>query len=41
LLHEPEAARAMGLAAREAARRRHGLERFLAEWTSLLEEVVA
>jgi hypothetical protein len=36
---EPEAARAAGEAARRAALERYGLERFLAEWDTLLEEV--
>jgi Glycosyl transferases group 1 len=35
-LHEPEAARAAGLVAREAALRRYGLARFLADWDRLL-----
>jgi Glycosyl transferases group 1 len=41
LLQEPETARAMGLAARTAARRRHGHDRFLSEWNVLLEEVAS
>lgn len=39
LIHEPERARAMGLAARRAARERYGLERFLRDWDVLLEEI--
>jgi hypothetical protein len=38
-LAEPERAREAGRAARVAARERFGLERFLADWDSLLEEV--
>jgi hypothetical protein len=41
LVHVPEEARERGLAARRAARSRYGLERFLADWDALLEEVVA
>jgi hypothetical protein len=41
LVHDPEEARQHGLAARRAARSRYGLERFLADWDALLEEVVA
>jgi outer membrane murein-binding lipoprotein Lpp len=33
------AARAAGQAAREAARARYGLDRFLLEWDQLLQEV--
>jgi Glycosyl transferases group 1 len=36
---EPERAREAGLAARAAALERYGLERFLADWDDLLEEV--
>ena len=39
LIHEPERAREMGLAARKAARERYGLERFLRDWETLLENV--
>jgi glycosyltransferase involved in cell wall biosynthesis len=39
LIDEPEQARAMGEAARKVAIDRFGLERFLADWDSLLEEV--
>jgi glycosyltransferase involved in cell wall biosynthesis len=39
LIDEPDEARAMGEAAREVAIDRFGLERFLADWDSLLEEV--
>jgi hypothetical protein len=39
LLEEPERAREMGLAARKAAREHYGLERFLRDWDTLLEEV--
>ena len=38
---EPEQARASGAAAREAALARYGLERFLADWDELLEQVAA
>ena len=38
---DPERARAAGLAAREAALSRYGLERFLTDWDELLEEVGA
>ncbi len=38
-LHDPEAARAAGDAARAHALERFGLERFLADWDALLEEV--
>jgi hypothetical protein len=41
LLNEPERAREMGLAARKAARERFGLERFLRDWDTLLEDVAA
>jgi len=40
-LHEPEAAVLAGLCAREAARARYGLERFLADWDVLLKEVAS
>jgi glycosyltransferase involved in cell wall biosynthesis len=36
---DPEAARAAGLAAREAAGARYGLKRFLREWDQVLQEV--
>ncbi len=36
---DPQAARAAGQAAREAARARYGLDRFLREWDQLLQEV--
>ena len=39
-LHEPEAARAAGLAARDAALRRYGLTRFLDDWDRVLKEVM-
>jgi len=38
-LHDPDDARASGLAAREHALRHFGLDRFLADWQSLLKEV--
>jgi glycosyltransferase involved in cell wall biosynthesis len=38
---DPEAARAAGLAAREAACARYGLKRFLREWDQVLQEVRA
>jgi hypothetical protein len=41
LMREPEEARAMGRAARRAARERYGLERFLSDWDRLLAEVAA
>jgi hypothetical protein len=41
LLNEPEQARLMGKAGREAALARFGLERFLADWDDLLEAVAA
>lgn len=39
LVADPEAARAAGAAAREAALRRYRLERFLADWERLFKEV--
>ena len=39
LADDPEQARAMGKAAREAALARYGLARFLRDWDALLEEV--
>jgi hypothetical protein len=39
LIAEPERARAMGAAAREAALARYGLARFLADWDRVLAEV--
>jgi hypothetical protein len=36
---DPGAARAAGLAAREAAGARYGLKRFLREWDQVLREV--
>jgi glycosyltransferase involved in cell wall biosynthesis len=39
LMDDPEQARVMGTAARAAARARYGLERFLADWDALLQEV--
>ncbi len=41
LLDDPEAARAAGLVAREAALERHGLERFLADWDRVLADVAS
>jgi glycosyltransferase involved in cell wall biosynthesis len=41
LIAEPDLARERGLAARRAALERYGLERFLADWDGLLEEVAA
>jgi hypothetical protein len=41
LTRDPKAARRMGEAGREAARARYGLERFLADWDALLQEVAA
>ena len=40
LLEEPDTARRIGLAAREAALARYGLERFLRDWDTLLADVV-
>jgi hypothetical protein len=40
LIEDPEQARAMGKAAREAALARYGLGRFLADWDRVLAEVV-
>jgi glycosyltransferase involved in cell wall biosynthesis len=40
-VHDPERACRAGRAARAAARRRYGLERFLGEWDALLGEVAA
>ncbi|NMH98375.1 glycosyltransferase [Pseudonocardia acidicola] len=39
LLHDPARAREIGAAGRTAALQRHGLQRFLREWDSLLQEV--
>ncbi|HEU5141962.1 MAG TPA: glycosyltransferase [Solirubrobacterales bacterium] len=41
LIADPELARERGRAARRAVRERYGLERFLADWDRLLEEVAA
>jgi hypothetical protein len=41
LVADPELARRMGKAARTAALSRYGLERFLADWDRLLDEVAA
>jgi glycosyltransferase involved in cell wall biosynthesis len=41
LVDDPDEARERGLAARRAALARYGLERFLADWDALLEEVAA
>jgi Glycosyl transferases group 1 len=41
LIDDPDEARARGEAARAAALERYGLERFLAEWDEVLEEVAA
>ncbi|GAA3454101.1 glycosyltransferase [Dactylosporangium matsuzakiense] len=38
LIESPEDARRLGAAGRAAARRRYGLDRFLADWDQLLEE---
>lgn len=38
LIEEPDTARRMGAAARQAALSRYGLDRFLADWDRLLEE---
>jgi glycosyltransferase involved in cell wall biosynthesis len=40
-LHDPEAARDAGFAARTYALERFGLERFLADWDDLLSEVIS
>jgi len=39
LVHDPDEARERGIAARDAALARYGLDRFLADWDELLEEV--
>ncbi len=39
LVRDPDEARERGLAARDAALRRYGLARFLADWDEVLEEV--
>jgi len=41
LVADPEEARERGLAARRAVLERYGLERFLADWDAVLEEVAA
>jgi len=41
LVEDPDRARECGRAARAAALERFGLERFLADWDDLLEEVAA
>ena len=41
LLADPDAARAAGLVAREAALERHGLDRFLADWDRVLADVAS
>jgi glycosyltransferase involved in cell wall biosynthesis len=41
LTHDPDEARAMGRAARDAALARYNLRRFLDDWDDLLEEVTA
>lgn len=41
LIDDPDAARLMGKAARDAALARYGVERFLADWDRLLQEVTA
>ncbi|MFI5908032.1 glycosyltransferase [Dactylosporangium sp. NPDC051541] len=41
LIESPEDARRLGAAGRAAARRRYGLDRFLADWDHLLEELCA
>jgi glycosyltransferase involved in cell wall biosynthesis len=41
LVSEPEEARLMGKAAREAALTRYGLDRFLGDWDAVLESVTA
>ena len=39
LIDDPDEARERGAAARVAALERYGLERFLADWDEVLEEV--
>lgn len=41
LIHDPERATAMGHVARRVAQERFGLDRFLKDWDSVLEEVTA
>jgi hypothetical protein len=41
LVNEPEQARLMGKAARESAMARYGLQRFLADWDRLVEEITS
>jgi hypothetical protein len=41
LVCDPDEARERGVAAREAALARYGLERFLADWDAILDQVVA
>jgi hypothetical protein len=41
LTRDPKAGRRMGEAGRESARARYGLERFLADWDALLQEVAS
>jgi glycosyltransferase involved in cell wall biosynthesis len=41
LVADPDEARERGVAAREAALRRYGLERFLADWDGVFEEAAA
>ena len=41
LLNDPDEARERGLVARASARERYGLERFLADWDDVLQEVTA
>lgn len=41
LIDDPEQARVMGKAARAAALARYGVDRFLADWDAVLDEVVA
>jgi glycosyltransferase involved in cell wall biosynthesis len=41
LIADPDEARARGEAARAAVLERYGLERFLADWDELIEEVTA
>jgi hypothetical protein len=40
-VHDPELAREHGRRARQIARARYGLDRFLADWDTVLDELTA